>query len=76
MADSTPSIIAIAFAAKVLRLIRSMRLIRLMHLIRLVYQLIRLDLLCSSARNITCPPWLSPSLRFPKAASVNKTLKW
>ena len=68
MADSTPSIIAIVFAAKVLRLIR------LMHLIRLVYQLIRLDLLCSSARNITCPPWLSPSLRFPKAASVNKTI--
>ena len=33
----------------------------------------KMDLLCLSTSNITCPPWPPPSLRFPKAASVNKT---
>ena len=64
MADSAPSIIAIVSAAKVLCT---------MCLICLDYQLIRSDLLCLSTSNITCPPWLPPSLRFPKAASINKT---
>ena len=65
MADSTPSIIEIVSAAKVLGTMR---------LICLDYELIRLDLLCLSRRNITSPPWLPLSLRFPKAASVNESL--
>ena len=57
------SIIAIVSAAKVFRTMR---------LIRLTCQLIRLHLLSFFTGNITCPPWLPPSLRFPKAASVKK----
>ena len=48
MADSTPSITAIVSTARVL--------CTTMCLIRLDCQLIRLDLLCLSTRNITCPP--------------------
>ena len=65
MSDSTPSINVIVSAAKVLRT---------MHLIHLDCQLIRLNLLCLFTRNIKCPPRLLPSLRFPKGASVNKTI--
>ena len=63
MADSTPSIIVIVSAVKVLHT---------MHLIRLDCQLIRLDLLCLSTRNMTCPLCIPPLLRFPKAVSVMK----
>ena len=65
MADSTPSIIAIVSAAKVQLT---------MLLIILDCHLMRLDLMCLSTSNMTCPPWLPPSLRFPKAATVNKTI--
>ena len=61
MSDSTPSINVIVSAAKVLRT---------MHLLHLDCQLIRLNLLYLFTRNRKCPP----SLRFPKGASVNKTI--